>query len=83
MILTLTAASAAEAPTLSETDRLRVVVAVQAVEIAQLHLTAAQRELADARQRVDALLASLKREGYLLDLSTLTYRPIDAQEPMP
>lgn len=56
----------AEAPTLTEVQRLTVITAAQRFEIAKLRAEAAQREFASVVQ-------SLQVPGYTLDLATLAY----------
>lgn len=57
-------------PVLSELDKLRIQNAVQKIEIAQLKFNAARDELM-------ALLNSLEKDGYTLDISTLGYKKKD------
>lgn len=66
---------AAEAPTLTELQRLQVLTLVQRLQIAELRAQAAQREWNDARADLVALSERLAIEGYELDLATQTYRP--------
>lgn len=76
-LLVLTApvlAQDAQAPTLTEVQRLKVQTLAQRMEIAQLRAQQAQRDFDDARAQLATLLQSLQVEGYVLDLSTLTYR---------
>jgi hypothetical protein len=65
----------ATTPTLTEVERLRIQVALQRFQIAQLRLEGVQREWEEARQALLARLKEVEREGYELDLETLTYRP--------
>jgi hypothetical protein len=64
----------ATTPTLTEVERLRIQVALQRLQIAQLRLEGVQREWEEARQALLARLKEVEREGYELDLETLTYR---------
>lgn len=80
LTLTVGLAAVAEAPVLTETDRLRIIALSQAMEIAQLKAQAAQRDYDQARDRMRAFLKSVEQPGYLLDLSTLTYQPAPVAE---
>ena len=73
LVLLVVATSTAQSPSpmLSEVDRLRLVNAAQALEIAEM-----RRQ--QAAQALSALIQSLQREGYTLDLGTLTYVPVEA-----
>lgn len=64
------------APTVPELDQLRIRVQVQAIEIAQLKAQAAQRDFTQAQEQLRGLVQSLQREGFTLDLQTLTYREV-------
>ena len=66
---------AAEAPTLTELQRLQVLTLVQRLQIAELRAQAAQREWNEARAELLAVSERLAVEGYELDLATQTYRP--------
>jgi len=76
-------AAVAEAPELTETDRLRIIALSQAMEIAQLKAQAAQRDYVQAREELRTVAARLERPGYTLDLQTLTYRAVAAPETKP
>lgn len=81
--LTAGLSATAEAPTVTETERLRVIALSQAMEIAQLKAQAAQRDYDQARAELRAVLAQLERPGYTLDLATLTYRAVADKERTP
>lgn len=68
---------AADAPTVSDIDKLKTVLLVREFEIAQLKLTAAQTDMNTARDKIVAQLKSLDAAapGYHFDLNTLTYQP--------
>lgn len=70
----LMAQDATPAPALTEVQRLKVQNLAQRMEIAQLRLQQAQRDFDAAREELAALVRSMQVEGYVLDLSTLTYR---------
>lgn len=65
-----------ESPTLSEVNRLKLQEAVHRMEIAQLKAQIAQRDFDTAKTDYDALMGTLKIEGWTLDLSTLTYQKV-------
>lgn len=67
--------SAAEAPTLTELQRLQVLTLVQRLQIAELRAQAAQREWEATRAELLAVSQRLSVDGYELDLATQTYRP--------
>ena len=69
-------ASASEAPTLSELQRLQIGVLVQRLEIAQLKAQLAQREFDAAKAELSALTDGLKVDGYELELQPPRYRAI-------
>lgn len=60
-------------PTLTEVQRLQLQTVSQRIELAQLRAQAAQVEYDKARNDLQALLKSLQKDGYTLDLQTLTY----------
>lgn len=60
-------ATEAAAPVLSETDRLRLVVASQAVEIATLKVQTAAGELQRARGEWDRLVGVVTPAGWVLN----------------
>lgn len=72
--LVLTSAQAAEAPSLTELQRLQVLTLVQRMQLAELRAQAAQREWDQARADLLALAGRLAVDGYELDLATQTYR---------
>jgi len=61
-------------PTLTEIQKLQLTNAVQRVQIAQLQVQAAQTDLQQAGAAAQTLVASLKVDGYELDLQTLAYK---------
>lgn len=61
-------------PALTEIQKLQLQNIAQRIEIAQLRYQAAQREFDGAREDLTKLMATLKVEGYTLDLATLTYQ---------
>jgi hypothetical protein len=69
------------APTLTELQKLQLQVLTQRIEIAQLRAQAVEREFADARTEFAAKYASLKVDGYRLDLQSLTYVPDESASP--
>lgn len=82
LVLTWAAQAATEErPTLNETQRLQIANIAQAMEIAQLKAQAAQRDFTQAQEQLRGLVQSLQREGFTLDLQTLTYRPVEAGKP--
>lgn len=60
-------------PILTETQKLQLQNVSQRLEIAQLKAQAAQRDFDAARIDLQALLKTLEKEDYVLDLQTLTY----------
>lgn len=60
-------------PALSEVQKLQVQNAVQRVELAQLRYVNAASEFEKARGDANALLKSLEREGFVLNLQTMQY----------
>lgn len=72
---------AAEAPTLTEVDRLRMTNALLVTELAKLRSEQARREYEQAVEDARALVRTLQRDGFTLDLQTLTYRPVEAGQP--
>ena len=61
------------APTVSDLDKQKVQTLALRIENAQLKAQAAQRDFDQARSDLAALVQSLQREGFTLDLQTLTY----------
>lgn len=76
VLVSVALVKAADAPTVSEVDKLKTVLLVREFEIAQLKLTAAQTDVNTARDKIVAQLKSLDAAapGYHFDLSTLTYQ---------
>lgn len=72
---------AAEAPTLTEVDRLRMTNALLVTELAKLRSEQARRDYEQAVEDARALVRTLQRDGFTLDLQTLTYRPVEAGQP--
>ena len=70
-----------QAPTLTEVDRLRMTNALLVTELAKLRSEQARREYEQAVEDARNILQTLQREGYTLDLQTLTYRPVEAGKP--
>lgn len=68
-------ASAADAPTLSDLQKLQIQTLAQQMELAQLRAQLAQRDFDQAKSALVQLVTTLHRDGYELDLQTLTYRP--------
>ena len=62
-----------DAPVLSVEQRQAVTILAQSMEIAQLRAQQAQRDFDQAREQLGKLLQSLEREGFALDLQTMTY----------
>ena len=72
---------AAESPTLTEVDRLRMTNALLVTELAKLRSEQARRDYEQAVEDARALVRTLQRDGFTLDLQTLTYRPVEAGQP--
>ena len=72
---------AADAPTLTELERLRMTNALLVTELAKLRSEQARREYEQAVEDARALVRTLQRDGFTLDLQTLTYRPVEAGKP--
>ena len=70
-----------QAPTLTELERLRMTNALLVTELAKLRSEQARREYEQAVEDARNILQTLQREGYTLDLQTLTYRPVEAGKP--
>ncbi len=70
-----------QAPTLTEVDRLRMTNALLVTELAKLRSEQARREYEQAVEDARALVRTLQRDGFTLDLQTLTYRPVEAGQP--
>lgn len=73
MVAALGAQAPAAAPALTAVQKLQVENALKDVQIAQLQLQAAERQVEDTRTAATALLKGLDVKGYRLDLQTLTY----------
>lgn len=61
------------APVLTVEQKQSIQILVQRIELAQLRAQAAQVEFEKARAETTQLVQSLQKEGYDLDLQTLTY----------
>ena len=70
-----------QAPTLTELDKLRMTNALLVTELAKLRSEQARRDYEQAVEDARALVRSLQRDGFTLDLQTLTYRPVEAGKP--
>lgn len=83
LVSALGAAAAAidERPTLTETQKLQIANIAQAIEIAQLKAQMAQRDFDQAREQLRTLVQQLDRPGFVLDLPTLSYRPVPTEAP--
>lgn len=68
------------APTVSDVDRLKLQTFAQRREIAQLKAQLAQAEFDRATEAANALLHSLQKPGYALDVERLVYVPTPAPE---
>lgn len=62
-----------DAPALTAEQKLQFQVVAQRLEIAQLKAQAAQRDFDAARADLQTLIKTLEKDGYTLDLATLTY----------
>lgn len=69
------------APTLTELDRLRMTNALLVTELAKLRSEQARRDYERAVEDARTLVRTLQRDGFTLDLQTLTYRPVEAGQP--
>lgn len=67
-------------PTLTEVERLRLMTHAQQLEIAQLRLQQAARDFEQARAAWTAQVEAVQRDGYTLDLETMTYQPAPAPQ---
>lgn len=70
-----------QAPTLNELERLRMTNALLVAELAKLRSEQARRDYEQAVEDARALVRTLQRDGFTLDLQTLTYRPIEGGKP--
>lgn len=70
-----------QAPTLTEVDRLRMTNALLVTELAKLRSEQARRDYEQTVEDARALVRTLQRDGFTLDLQTLTYRPVEAGKP--
>ena len=70
-----------QAPTLTELERLRMTNALLVTELAKLRSDQARRDYEQAVEDARALVRTLQRDGFTLDLQTLTYRPVEAGKP--
>lgn len=66
-------ASQASAPTLGEVEKLKVQNLAQRLELAQTQIRVAQLEYERTAQALTALLQSLQKPGYDLNLQTMEY----------
>lgn len=73
LVLPLAIGAQDSSPLLSETERLKIQVNVQRLEIAQLKAQAAQAEFDKAREDFNRLVLTLQKDGYTLDLEKLVY----------
>jgi len=73
------AAAEKAAPTLTTEQKQAIQIQAQRIEIAQLRAQAAQAEFDKARTEIAALVQSLQKEGFDLDLQTLSYTPKKAE----
>ena len=71
--MTFLAGASADAPELTEVQKLKIQNLTQRIEIAQLRAQAAQREFEAARNEITQLIQTLQVEGYTLSLETLSY----------
>lgn len=62
-------------PALNTEQKQALQIQAQRIEIAQLKAQAAQAEFDKARTEIATLVQSLQRDGFDLDLQTLTYTP--------
>lgn len=65
-----------EAPELSKEERLTLENLVLRAQTTQLQIRLLQMQLAEIRLEVETYVKTLEKEGYVLDLDTLTYLPI-------
>lgn len=75
-------AQQADAPVLTESDRLRVQNALLTAELAQERAVRAAREFEEARTAYLSLLQSLQLDGFRLDPSTGVYTPVADETPV-
>jgi len=68
-----------QAPTLTELERLKVTNALLVTELAKLRSEQARRDYEQAVEDARAIVRTLQRDGFTLDLQTLTYRPVEAE----
>lgn len=66
-------------PTLTEVDKLKAQTRVMAWQLATVKAQAAQHEADDAKTELLRYLTTLQRDGYALDLQTLTYVKADTK----
>lgn len=62
-----------QTPTLTVEQKQAIKILGLGIENAQLRAQAAQRDFDQSRTELTALLQSLDREGYLIDLGTMAY----------
>jgi len=70
----------AEPPALSEIEKLKIDNLAKRLEIAQLKAQNAQADFDKARTEITQLVASLQKDGYELDLQTLTYKKVEPKK---
>lgn len=71
----------AAAPSLTDVQKLQLQNLAQSIELAQLRAQVAQAEFDKARLAIGELVKTLQKDGYDLDLQTLTYVPKKPIEP--
>lgn len=69
-------AHSADRPVLTDVAKLQIQQVTLQMQIAQLQAQVAERDYAAARTRLERLLAQTAQDGYVLDLTTLTYQPV-------
>ena len=65
-----------KAPELSREERLTLENLVLKAQTTQLQIRLLQVQLAEIRLEVETYVKTLEKDGYVLDLDTLTYLPI-------
>lgn len=74
-VIGVVAVSAEDTPTLTTEQKLQAQNVILVWQVKQLQAQAAQRDAEDAKAAVIKFAASLQKDGYTLDLQTLTYAP--------
>jgi len=69
--------SSRQVPSLTEVQRLQLIVLKQRLEIAQWKAQAVQTEFQAARRELDTLSQSLQVEGFSLDLDRMAYNVVE------